>query len=332
MRDTACQNLPYAPALQEMPAAGLAQLKRSLDDIVTPGDLLHARGDASGHLRACRLTGGGVLATVQLDHQEVRHDRAHVSGLAGDDVIVLIAMDGKGAVTQQGRTLPFKRGDITFRRARMPSVARIDEPSNLVMLRLPFARLLRNAPPRHAMPLPGRADADSGLVRTIRCFVESALPGFARMSAAAIPAAEESLIALLGAAYLEAMELAPATDREDREAADACNPLRWSQLTTYIGATLRDPELNVESCARALGVSTRYVHKLFESMGTRYGNYVLQQRLVCAHADLANPFRLAQSIESIAYRNGFNDAAHFSRRFRACFGASPREFRRAAQR
>lgn len=329
MRDTARLNLPYAPTLREMPAAGLAQLKRSLDDIVTPGDIQPARGGASGRLSACRLTGGGVLATVQLDHQEVRHDTAHVSGLAGDDAIVLIAMEGKGAVEQQGRTLPFNRGDITFRRARVPSIARIDEPANLVMLRLPFARLLRDAAPRHLALLPGRADADSGLVRTIRCFVESALPGFATMSAAAIPAAEESLIALLGAAYLEAMEREPAPGRSVPR---ACNPQRWSQLTAYIGATLRDPELNVESCARALDVSTRYVHMLFESMGTRYGSYVMQQRLECARADLANPFWQSQSIESIAYRNGFNDAAHFSRRFRARFGVTPREFRHAAQR
>lgn len=330
MHDSVRLNLPYAPALQEMPACSTDQLKHSLDDLVIPGEIFAECNATTGSLRACRLTGGGVLATAQLGHQEVRHDSAHLRDLSGDDAIVLIALDGKGVVSQQGRTLPFGKGDITFRRARMPSVARVDEPASLVMLRLPIARLLRDALPGHPSFLPGRADAASGIVRTIHCFIESALPGFARMSAAAIPAAEESLIALLAAAYLEAL-----TDRADtmdtRHAARARNPLRWSQLTAYIGATLHDPELNVESCAHALGVSTRYVHKLFESMGTQYGRYVLQQRLACARADLANPFWHAQSIERIAYRNGFNDPAHFSRRFRACFGMSPREFRQRAR-
>ncbi|PCE23006.1 AraC family transcriptional regulator [Paraburkholderia acidicola] len=329
MHDSIRLNLPYAPALRDMPACGIDQLTHSLDDLVIPGEIFAERNATTGSLRACRLTGGGVLATAQLGHQEVRHDSAHLRDLSGDDAIVLIALDGKGVVSQQGRTLPFGKGDITFRRARMPSVARVDEPASLVMLRLPIARLLRDALPGHPAFLPGRADAGSGIVRTIHSFIESALPGFARMSAAAIPAAEESLIALLAAAYLEASTYrADATDT--RHAAATRNPLRWSQLTAYIDATLRDPELNVESCAHALGVSTRYVHKLFESMGTQYGRYVLQQRLACARADLANPFWHAQSIERIAYRNGFNDPAHFSRRFRACFGMSPREFRQRA--
>jgi 2-polyprenyl-6-methoxyphenol hydroxylase-like FAD-dependent oxidoreductase len=34
------------------------------------------------------------------------------------------------------------------------------------------------------------------------------------------------------------------------------------------------------------------------------------------------------SIEQIAYRNGFNDAAHCSRRFRDCYGVSPRAYRK----
>ena len=333
MHDSVRLNLPYAPALRDMPACGTDQLKHSLDNLVMPGEIFAECNATTGSLRACRLTGGGVLATAQLGHQEVRHDSTHLRDLSGDDAIVLIALDGKGVVTQQGRTLPFGKGDITFRRARMPSVARVDEPASLVMLRLPVARLLRDALPGHSSFLPGRADAGSGIVRTIHCFIESALPGFARMSADAIPAAEESLVALLAAAYLEAS--AHRADTIDtastRHAPAARNPLRWSQLSAYIDATLRDPELNVESCAQALGVSTRYVHKLFESMGTQYGRYVLQQRLACARADLANPFWHAQSIERIAYRNGFNDPAHFSRRFRACFGMSPREFRQRAR-
>ncbi|CAN7380301.1 helix-turn-helix domain-containing protein [Caballeronia sp. LjRoot31] len=44
--------------------------------------------------------------------------------------------------------------------------------------------------------------------------------------------------------------------------------------------------------------------------------------------DLASPIRASLSIERIAYRNGFNDPTHFSRRFRAASGMSPRDFLR----
>lgn len=325
MSDPASLNLPYAPTLCDMPARDVDQLKRSLDGIVTPGELSLAADSITGDLRACRLTGGGVLATVRLGHQEVRHDSAHLRKLTGDDVIVLLALDGNGTVTQQGHTLPFGKGDITFRRARLPSIARIDEPANLVMLRLPISRFMGEATSRHASFRPFRADAGSGIVRTIHCFADAVLPSFATMSPAMVAAAEASLVSLLSAAYLEATDGLPDALRGD--VSPRANRLRWSQLSAYIAANLCDPELDVASCADAIGVSKRYVHTLFGSMGMQYGRYVLQQRLARCRDDLLHPLCRTLSIERIAYRNGFNDAAHFSRSFRAAFGVSPRAFR-----
>jgi AraC family transcriptional activator of tynA and feaB len=325
MRDIARFDLPYAPVLREMPVRGADELKRSLDDIVTPGDIQLTAGATAGALRACRLTGGGVLATVRLGHQEVRHESGHLRELTGDDVIVLVALDGNGTVTQQGHVLPFSKGDITFRRARVPSVARIDEPASLVLVRLPITRFLGHSSSRHASFIPNRADAGSGIVGTIHRFIDSVLPDFAHMSPATVAAAEESLVALLSASYFEAVDRTRVECRE--YAPPTFNPLRWSQLTTYIAANLRDPELDVASCANALGVSRRYVHMIFEAMGLQYGKYVLQQRLARCRDDLASPVWASLSIERIAYRNGFNDPAHFSRRFRAAFGMSPRDFR-----
>lgn len=326
MHELAHLDLPYAPLLREIPVRGPDELRRSLDDIVTPGEMRLTAEATSGALRACRLTGGGVLATVRLGHQEVRHESGHLRELTGDDVIVLVALDGSGTVTQQGRVLRFGKGDITFRRARVPSVARIDEPASLVMLRLPITRFLGRVISRHASFTPYLADAGSGIVGTIHHFIDSVLPALSHMSPATVAAAEESLVALLSAAYLEAVDRTPPEGRD--EAQQRCNPLRWSQLVTYIAANLRDPELDVESCARALGVSKRYVHVIFETMGTQYGKYVLQQRLTRCRDDLANPVCASLSIERIGYKNGFNDPAHFSRSFRASFGMSPREFRK----
>ena len=325
MRHIARFDLPYAPVLRDIPMRGADELKRSLDDIVTPGDLTSISGATAGALRACRLTGGGVMATVQLGHQEVRHESGHLCELTGDDVIVLVALDGNGSVTQQGRVMPFSKGDITFRRARVPSVARIDEPASLMMLRLPITRFFGHSTSRHASFTPYKADAGSSIVGTIHRFIDSVIPAFAHMSQATVAAAEESLVALLSAAYLEAVDRTSTVYRD--EAQQCVNPLRWSQLTTYIAANLCDPNLDVSACANALGVSKRYVHMIFEAMDLQYSRYVLQQRLARCHDDLGNPVWNSIAIETIAYRHGFNDPAHFSRSFRACFGLSPRDFR-----
>jgi AraC family transcriptional regulator, positive regulator of tynA and feaB len=326
MSETAAFRLPYAPELFPMPSCGSEELKRSLDYLVMPGDLLFERGASDDALRACRLTGGGVLASAYMGRSEVRHDNDHVRQLTGDDVVVLIALEGEGAVTQQGCTLPFAKGDITFRRARVPSVARIDEPAHLLMIRLPIARFLGQAVSRHALFRPQRASAASGIVRSVQCFVDQVLPSFGDMSPVTVGAAEEALVALLAAAYREAEEIAQRAGGQDT--AGEVQPARWAQLARFIGANLCDPELDVEACGHALGVSKRYIHKLFEARDLQYGRYVLQERLARCRDELLNPLLAGLSIEQIAYRNGFNDAAHFSKRFRSGYGVSPREYRK----
>jgi len=51
--------------------------------------------------------------------------------------------------------------------------------------------------------------------------------------------------------------------------------------------------------------------------------------LDAARRDLCDPGLAASSVSRIAFSWGFNDAAHFSRAFRARFGCSPRELRAA---
>lgn len=332
MRHIASLELPYAPTLKEITAHGPGEWQSSLDGIVMPGDVSLATGGTAGQLQACRLTGGGVLATVRLSRQEVRHDSAHLRELVGDDVVVLIALDGNGSVTQDGRRMAFGKGDITFRRARVPSSAIIEEPATLMMVRLPIARLFGHAVAHYARFEPRRAQADSGIVKTVHRFIEAALPGFAQMSMDTVAMAEQSLVALLCTAYLEAASSgqtgAPDASSASSASATSCNPLRWSQLTAYIAANIHDHELDVDACACALGVSKRYIHKMFEARALQYGHFILQHRLARARDDLDNPLWATLTLAEIAYQNGFNDSAHFSRSFRASYGTSPSEFRK----
>jgi acetamidase/formamidase/AraC-like DNA-binding protein len=91
---------------------------------------------------------------------------------------------------------------------------------------------------------------------------------------------------------------------------------------------LDDPELTPARVAQAEGISERYLQKLFEGTGDNFTHYLRQRRLHRTRDELANPANASQSVSEIAFRCGFNDAAHFSRAFRERFGLSPREFRR----
>jgi AraC-like DNA-binding protein len=93
------------------------------------------------------------------------------------------------------------------------------------------------------------------------------------------------------------------------------------RIERYICDNLRDPELNVTKIAHELGLSTRYVHKLFEAEPVNVMQRALAQRLRECHRDVAA--RGTRSISDVAYSWGFNSPAHFSRVFKKHFGVRP---------
>lgn len=79
--------------------------------------------------------------------------------------------------------------------------------------------------------------------------------------------------------------------------------------------------------AAACGISTRYLHKLFQGQEFSVSQWIREMRLQGAEAEIhaAGPGR---TLADIAYKWGFNDQAHFCRCFKARFGMTPRAARR----
>lgn len=100
----------------------------------------------------------------------------------------------------------------------------------------------------------------------------------------------------------------------------------FSDINNYIENNLDDPDLRPYSIAARFGISTRYLHLLFEDAGVSVSNWILHRRLEQCRRELVRikPFR--NSITKIAFQWGFNDSAHFSRSFKKLYGLSPREY------
>ncbi|MNL56121.1 Transcriptional activator NphR [compost metagenome] len=79
--------------------------------------------------------------------------------------------------------------------------------------------------------------------------------------------------------------------------------------------------------ARALRASSRWVHRLFQMQGTQYNEYVRERRLHLARLALEDPRKGQVPVKDIALSCGFQDASHFSRRFRERFGYPPNQYR-----
>lgn len=98
--------------------------------------------------------------------------------------------------------------------------------------------------------------------------------------------------------------------------------------TTYIMGRLTDPDLSVESVARAIGVSARHLNRTFAADNTTVSQFIHRQRLDGAHKELVDPAASVRRIADIAARWGFSSQAHFTRAFRREFGCTPSEMRR----
>ena len=79
--------------------------------------------------------------------------------------------------------------------------------------------------------------------------------------------------------------------------------------------------------ADACGISKRYLHELFGDTNQTVSQFIREERLIAARDMIAGAVRL--SMAEIAYRFGFSDQAQFSRLFRAKFGMTPSDWRRA---
>ncbi|MBS1103293.1 helix-turn-helix domain-containing protein [Gluconobacter sp. Dm-62] len=102
---------------------------------------------------------------------------------------------------------------------------------------------------------------------------------------------------------------------------------RQKHIRQYIETRLHEHDLTPQSIAEASGISTRALYQLFDGEAGAVAGWMLNRRLERIHADLMNPTHDALPIAQIALNHGFRNAAHFSRRFRQKFGASPREIR-----
>lgn len=107
---------------------------------------------------------------------------------------------------------------------------------------------------------------------------------------------------------------------------------QFQRVCEAIETRLGDSELSLQRFAAEQRASPRYIQKLFGEAGSSFSGHLRERRLERCRADLASRAHESLSISEICFRWGFNDAAHFSRAFRAQFGTTPRGFRQAALR
>ncbi|MGH6735583.1 MAG: AraC family transcriptional regulator [Methyloceanibacter sp.] len=239
----------------------------------------------------------------------------------GNDDVALLVSSSPCMAYQRGREVRYSPGEavalsvseigttfspsasqhlcIRIRRAALaPLVANLDD-----------AVALRQIPPSN--------EALQYLLRYIRLLQEQqafADPALARSAALHL----RDLIALL---------LGPTRDAAFVAEGRGLAAARLQAIKGYVADHLGDGGLTVGAVAARHRVTPRYVQRLFESEGTTFSEFLLDQRLARARQMLADPRYAGWRVSAIALEAGFGDVSYFNRCFRRRFGESPGHIR-----
>jgi AraC family transcriptional activator of tynA and feaB len=304
---------PPAPAFQ---AAGdrFDDWVAAINQVFVPLEVEQAGGDGRpfagrlvphdlGALEAGEVESAGLLVT---------RDRPHLAA-AVEAYYVNLQLAGRSGVRQGDDWQPTAPGDLVLVDPNRRFHLGMPTPFRQLSIRIPAPVLearVPNLPPRAGRVMP----VAHPLVRLAATAISETI--------ALDPAARDPAAGPLGDALTEliAAAITGTTDVPVRSA-DAL----WTDALAFIERRLPDPDLTPANIAAHLGISTRYVHRIFAAHATTVGRTILRRRLQRAAAALADGVWRDHTITDVALAWGFADAPHFSRTFRAAYG--PREWR-----
>jgi AraC-like DNA-binding protein len=265
--------------------------------------------------------GAGAINRVVFPEHTVNRSRADIAASRESCFYLNFKLAGRCRMLQDGREVSLSRGqvgivdsdrEVTLLHDRGPTleVASFWVPSRALRDRLPAS-------------FDFRAERVSDDPHVGHLIVETARS----LNAGALRMTEAEAVGLFGVLLdLVALSLSRRSRAQTAEAAGFADATALA-LRRTVHERLCEQGLTVAAVAGAVGISERYVHKLFERAGTTFSDYVMDRRLDGAARDLNDPAKTDRAIGAIAFDWGFSDLSHFTRRFKQRFGFRPRDWR-----
>ena len=250
--------------------------------------------------------------------RRVRRTRELLSD--GNDSLLIQWVSVARQVEHLGREILVDPGEgIVFSCADTRSVVQLCD-YRTVSLSIPrkaLSILLRDADACLARPLPSGSVGQQLLLGYLELLRQESSTSTPELREAAINHVYDLVAIALGATP-DAAEMAK--KRGVRAA-------RLKGVKDSIRECLSNPSLSETGIAARHRMTPRYLQMLFESEGTTFSAFVREQRLARAFRMLTNPRFCGSKVADVALGCGFGDVSYFNRKFRARYGASPREVR-----
>lgn len=263
------------------------------------------------------VNGGLQIVDCVADPCAAMRTRAHIKRDDQQLFTMQLLLAGRENFRIGDNKVVLSPGDILLWNSTRPAEFDVVERIRKISVTMPLARL-RSWMPNRWQTLGGRLAADAEGTELLASFIRLVAPAHIE---GALPNGGALIEAFLGLLVnVTEGNLLPS------------NP-KTSQLLSvkrYIEANLADPSLSLASICAANRISVRYLHALFEEEGTTVQRYIYHARLLRCARELENPAMAGRPVTDIAFSWGFQNASHFSRRFKDEFGLSPKDFRKTA--
>lgn len=287
-------------------------------------DLVPETNDIAG-FNACVETaplGDGAASWISASPHRVYRRAREIARSSTECYYLNLILAGECEISQCGNEVRLRPGEVAVFDSSEPFVLRHATGLDLevVVFWIPRERLDRLARPcaRFDAVHLSRHPRFGGLIA-----------GTADALARNAMASSESEADLLYESLLNLVVLGADVVPQDRGVSDrALGSATLQGILRHIESNVADPALSVEQAASHVGVSRRYVHKLFERLGTSFTRYVIDQRLARIHGELTMRECRNYTISSIAYRWGFSDLSHFNKTFKVRYATTPSDLRR----
>lgn len=275
-----------------------------------------ADADFSGDI-ACAGYGELRFATFTSSAHRIVRRSFHIGRSSHAHYLVSLQRSGTGRMRQGDDTCELQAGDIGVLDGARPFSVTFPGQVDRAIAVIPSAMLHSRAPWLRERPI-GLMRRDPDLHPMLRTTIERlAGPGCGSAAEAELLADNLcNLVALLSA-------------RGDAEQkASHARFCELDRMLAFVRRHLGDPALSPQTLAEHMQISVRTIHKRFEAAETSFGRTLLELRLDAVRRAFSDPRCGGLTVSQIAYGAGFNDLSHFTKTFRARFGAPPGMYRK----
>lgn len=258
------------------------------------------------------------LARISTSPVAVSRRPRDIARIGDPPFLLKFQIRGEARWSQRGRQVHLQPRDFVIASTAEPYRLDLTAAHEMLVLAVPGTTMRRlNPDPEQFLGrrMPAE-DAACGLLSSFVIQVAHRLPQLPEAMAQRV---ETNVLDLLGGVL-------------DARGTSKVGPSREAYLRRirrFIDQNLRLRHLGPEMIAQAFGISTRYLHKLFADEEQTVASLIRSQRLQACRQALADPACAQMSITDIALQWGFYDLPHMTRCFRAAYGMTPTEFRRA---